>query len=176
MERGIVENRGTATVAVVFGVSGCGKTEIGQRVARACGWTFIDADDLHTPENIRKMQAGEPLCDSDRWPWLAILRERIEAELAAGRSAVLACSALKQIYRDRLTVDPKRVRFFYLKTPSAVLERRLQGRRGHFFDPGLLYSQLQTLEEPAASAIVIDASVDREAVTAAIRARLTEAG
>ncbi|MCS4505862.1 gluconokinase [Arhodomonas aquaeolei] len=168
-----MKERGTATVAVIFGVSGCGKTEIGRRVAAACGWSFIDADDLHTPANIRKMQAGEPLCDSDRWPWLATLRERIEAELNAGRSAVLACSALKQVYRDRLTVDPKRVRFFYLKTPSALLERRLQGRRGHFFDPGLLYSQLQTLEEPTAIASVIDASVSREAVTAAIRARLT---
>ncbi|HKJ94396.1 MAG TPA: gluconokinase [Gammaproteobacteria bacterium] len=157
-----------AIVAVVFGVSGSGKTEIGRRLANVMGWPFIDADDLHPQSNIRKMRAGQPLEDADRWPWLDILRQRIERQLSDGRSAVLACSALKQAYRDRLAADPARVRFFYLKTPRAVLEQRLRDRRGHFFDPRLLDSQLETLEEPTAGATVVDAALAPEEVVAGI--------
>lgn len=159
-------------VAVVFGVSGSGKTEIGRRLAHALGWGFMDADDLHPEGNIRKMREGIPLGDADRWPWLDILRDRIAEELSAGRSAVLACSALKRAYRERLAADPDRVRFFYLKTPRSVLEQRLRDRRGHFFDPRLLESQLQTLEEPRDGATVVDASAAPDEVVARIRAAL----
>ena len=156
-------------VAVVFGVSGCGKTEVGRRLAEVLGWDFMDADDLHPPGNIQKMRSGIPLDDNDRFPWLDILRARLQAHLEAGRPVVLGCSALKQVYRDRLTVDPQKVRFVFLKTPREELERRLQSRQHHFFDPRLLDSQLSTLEEPGAEAIIVETRMSLDEVVAAAR-------
>lgn len=142
-------------IAVLMGVSGSGKTTVGQALAVRLGWEFLDADDFHPPANREKMARGVPLDDTDREPWLdalaAVLRERRES----GRSVVLACSALKETYRDRLRVGPD-VRFVYLKGDFALLRRRLASRHGHYFGPDLLASQLATLEEPA-SALVVDA-------------------
>ncbi len=159
-----------AAAAVIFGVSGSGKTLIGTRLATTLGWTFIDADDLHPADNVRKMRQGLPLDDADRWPWLDILRARVLDNLRQGCSTVLACSALKQAYRERLAVDA-RVRFFYLRVQREVLMERLRHRRGHFFNPVLLESQLQTLEPPGADETV-DAGATPDKVVREIRRRL----
>lgn len=130
-----------------MGVSGSGKTTVGRLLARHLGWTFLDADDLHPPANVAKMQRGEPLSDADRAPWLDALAAALTERLQRGERSVLACSALKQSYRDRLRVD-ERVRFVHLHADPELLRRRLTQRAGHFFAPGLLDSQLDTLEPP----------------------------
>jgi gluconokinase len=134
-------------IVVVFGVSGAGKTTVGELLARELGWRFLEADDFHPPENIEKMRSGRPLNDEDRWPWLERLREQIKRSLATGENAVLACSALKRAYRDRLQVNEK-VKFVFLRGDYEVVEKQLRSRHGHFMDPGLLQSQFDDLEEP----------------------------
>lgn len=135
---------------IVMGVSGAGKTIVGQTLARAIGWTFADADDFHSAENKAKMHRGIGLTDADRAPWLASLRAHLERELAAGHRIVLACSALKQAYRESLTPPGTTggVRFVYLRVPRSVLHQRLADRHHAFATPALLDSQLATLEEP----------------------------
>jgi len=139
-----------------MGVAGSGKTTLGVRVAKTLAWEFADGDDFHPAANIEKMAHGIPLTDSDRAPWLATLRRLIEDWLAAGKSGVLACSALKATYREELKID-SRVIFVYLKASPEVLLERLGARSGHYMKPGMLESQLATLEEPA-DAIVVDVS------------------
>lgn len=134
-------------IIIVFGVSGAGKTTVGELLARELGWPFLEADDFHPPANIEKMRSGRPLNDEDRRPWLDSLREQIKRSLAAGENAVVACSALKRAYRDRLRVDEK-VKFVFLHGDYALVEKQLRSRRGHFFDPDLLQSQFDDLEEP----------------------------
>jgi gluconokinase len=134
-------------IVVLMGVAGSGKTTIGERLAQGQGWPFFDADDFHSPENKEKMRRGLGLTDADREPWLAALRARIDEFLAAGRSAVFACSALKQAYRDRLQAGPE-VRFVYLKGSFELFEGRLASRPGHYAGPSLLRSQFAALEEP----------------------------
>lgn len=139
-----------------MGVAGSGKTTLGVRVAKTLAWEFADGDDFHPAANIEKMAHGIPLTDSDRAPWLATLRRLIEDWLAAGKSGVLACSALKATYREELKID-SRVVFVYLKASPEVLLERLRARSGHYMKPGMLESQLATLEEPG-DAIVVDVS------------------
>jgi gluconokinase len=131
-----------------MGVAGVGKTTVGRLVAERFGWTFLDADDLHPPENVAKMARGEGLTDADRAPWLAAVREVIEARLAEDAPAVLACSALKRAYRDALGRDDGRVRFVWLDAPDEVVRGRLADRAGHFADEALLPSQRAALEPP----------------------------
>lgn len=166
-----MKGEGGAGAAVIFGVSGSGKTLIGSRLASALGWSFIDADDLHPPANVRKMRQGLPLDDADRWPWLDVLRARLRDNLSRQHSTVLACSALKQAYREHLAFDA-RVRFFYLRVERAELVHRLRSRRGHFFNPVLLDSQLSTLEPPGHSD-TIDAGAPPERIVREIRRRLS---
>ena len=158
-------------IALLMGVSGSGKTTVGEPLARKLGWRFIDADDLHPPANVAKMSRGVPLEDADRWPWF----DRIVAEMrrltAAGESAVIACSALKQAYRDRLATGGD-VRFVYLKGDIATIEPRLERRSGHFMPPSLLPSQFATLEEPR-EAIVVDIRKPVTEQVAAIARSLT---
>jgi gluconokinase len=142
------------TVLVIMGVSGSGKTTIAQALARRLNFEFIEGDEFHSRANREKMHSGIPLTDDDRKPWLAALRSRIVAMLARKGNAVLTCSALRQSYRDALAMPG--VRFIYLKVSEAVVRERLARRRGHFFNPALLESQLATLEEPR-DAIVVDA-------------------
>jgi gluconokinase len=149
-----------------MGVSGAGKTTIGQALAAALGWPFVEADELHPPANVAKMARGEPLDDADRAPWL----EAVAARMRALDDGVIACSALRERYRDVLRVRPD-VRFILLDVPRALLEQRLAARRGHFMPPSLLPSQLATLERPA-DAIVIDGAPPVAAQVAAIRAAL----
>jgi gluconokinase len=142
-----------------MGVTGSGKTTVGQALAESLQWQFADADDFHPASNVAKMRAGIPLDDADRAPWLAALRTQIDKWLHAGTNAVLACSALKQAYRDELVVSPG-VRIVYLRARSDLIEERLKERHGHYMDPNLLPSQFSTLEEPMDALVVdVDASV-----------------
>jgi gluconokinase len=158
-------------IVVVMGVTGAGKTVVGQRLAAALGAEFIDGDDYHPPENVAKMRAGTPLADDDRWPWLARLNDVLRSRAAGGRSAVLACSALKAVYREALLEELPDARVVLLRGAKPLIASRLAARRGHYMDPGLLESQFATLEEPA-DAIVADVSDTPEAIVEAVRREL----
>ena len=134
-------------IIVIFGVSGAGKTTVGKMLAEQLGWRFLEADDFHPAANIEKMRNGHPLTDEDRWPWLDGLRKQIERPLFAGENAVLACSALKRAYRDRLRVSDE-IKFVFLRGDYALVEKQLRSRRGHFMNAALLQSQFDDLEEP----------------------------
>lgn len=150
-------------IVILMGVAGSGKTTIGRRLAQDLNWESFDADDFHPAANVEKMRRGEPLTDDDRVSWLAALRGLLERQT----SAVLACSALKKAYRERLTG----ARFVYLKADRSLLERRLDERHGHFFNPELLDSQLAALEEPG-DAVIVDAGNDPNVIVQAIRREL----
>jgi gluconokinase len=134
-------------IVVVCGVAGVGKTTVGQLLAKELSWEFYDADDFHPVENIDKMRRGIPLTDEDRGPWLERLRQLIEHCIKAEMNAVLACSALKKAYRDRLRVSED-VKFVFLRASRARIAAQLQERRGHFVDAAILDSQFDDLEEP----------------------------
>jgi gluconokinase len=154
-------------IVVLMGVCGCGKTTIGGVLAGQTGWPFLDADDFHPPANVGKMRAGIALTDDDRWPWLDRLAAEMAAINARGGNAILACSALKQAYRDRLARGGD-VRFVYLKGDRATIEPRLTARAGHYMPASLLESQLAALEEPA-NATIVDIRTPVPAQVAAIR-------
>jgi carbohydrate kinase (thermoresistant glucokinase family) len=154
-------------IVLVMGVSGVGKTTIGAALARALGARFIDADDHHPAENVAKMKAGIPLEDADRWPWLA----RLNQELKTHRSAVLACSALKEAYRRRLREGLEDFTIVYLHGTPGLIRARMETRRHRYMPAALLDSQLATLEPPA-DAIAIDVAAPLEASVAAIVSRL----
>lgn len=134
---------------VVMGVSGSGKSSLAAELARAEGWDFLEGDRMHPPANVARMRAGIPLTDADRRPWLEHLAASIAQHLREGRSVVVACSALRRGYRDRLRQAGPTLRFVYLQVPREELARRMQARQ-HFMPVSLLDSQLATLEEPAA--------------------------
>ena len=158
-------------VVIVMGVTGAGKTTVGRALAESLGWEFHDGDELHSEESKRKMHRGIALDDADRAPWLAALRKLIQSMLTEGRNGVVACSALKQSYRDEIVVDPNLVKVVYLKGSKELIAERLRGRTGHFMNPDLLQSQFDTLEEPR-DAIVVDISGAPEAIVNEIRSRL----
>ena len=149
---------------VVMGVSGCGKTTVGERLSEVLGWPFDEGDRFHPAANIAKMSAGIPLEDADRWPWLEILAARIAAKEAAGTASLLSCSSLKRRYRDLLRTGAPRVFFLHLHGDRAVLAARLAARRDHFFPPRLLDSQFAALEPlaPDEAGIVVDVASDTE--------------
>jgi gluconokinase len=155
-------------VIVPMGVAGSGKTTIGESMAAALGWEFRDADEFHPPENVAKMAAGIPLTDEDRQPWLESIRSYIERMLRRDEPAIVSCSALRAAYRDKLRVDPARVKLVHLSGDAALIRQRLEGRAGHFMKPEMLTSQLQTLEPPA-HALTIDVSLRPADIVAAIR-------
>jgi len=160
-------------IVILFGVSGSGKTTIGKLLAEQLGWRFYEADDFHPRANIEKMRSGRPLTDEDRWPWLKLLREQITRSLAAKENAVLACSALKRVYRERLCVSND-VKFLFLRGDYALIERQLRRRRGHFMNPVLLQSQFADLEEPRPNedAITIELGRTPEELAEEIKAKL----
>ena len=133
-----------APLVVVMGVSGAGKSTVGIALAGLLGVGFMDADALHPPANVAKMAAGTPLTDADRWPWL----DRVGAALADARETglVVACSALKRAYRDRIRAAAPAARFVHLDVPRAMLAKRVTARPDHFMPASLLDSQLETLE------------------------------
>lgn len=155
-------------VIVLMGVSGSGKTTVGEQLAEALGWPFHEADDYHPPENKRKMRDGIPLTDEDRRPWLLALRKVIEDAVARGAGAVVTCSALKAAYRELLAGELPDVRFVLLHGPRDLIAERLADRQGHFMNPDLLDSQIATLEPPR-NALVVDISGTPDEQVEAIR-------
>ncbi|MGX5801054.1 gluconokinase [Bradyrhizobium sp. Arg314] len=148
----------TAPAIVVMGVAGCGKTAVGEALAKALGADFIEGDRLHPPENVGRMARGEPLTDALREGWLDAIGERIATSVAGGRKAVAACSALKRGYRARLSRFCPGIVFLYLKIDRETAWRRVASRKGHFMPASLVDSQFATLEEPAADerAVTVD--------------------
>lgn len=136
---------------VLMGVAGSGKTTVGKRVAERLGWRFLDADDFHSRENVEKMRSGRPLTDEDRWPWL----DRLNGMLREDGPAVLACSALRQRYRDRIGAGLDDVRWVHLSGSFELIGARLAARKGHYMPASLLASQFDTLEPPG-NALTID--------------------
>jgi gluconokinase len=139
-------------VIVIMGVTGAGKTTVGQRLAETLGWSFYDADNFHPPENVAHMRAGEALTEAEREPWLDALEALIERVLSEGKRAVLACSALRAGYRDRLRRPAQKglgeVRFVFLRISPEEAKRRVEQRKGHYMPATLVESQFETLEEP----------------------------
>ena len=164
----------TPCALVVMGVSGSGKSTIGESVAKRLHWSYEDGDKFHPASNVAKMSAGEPLTDEDRWPWLQAIADEIDRLAASGARAVIACSALKRAYREILVHGRDDVRIVFLDGAQELIAERLAARKGHFMPPGLLDSQFRTLERPTpdegAVAVSIDAPV--EAIVDDIVARL----
>ena len=159
---------------VVMGVSGVGKTTLGEALAGRLGWDFIDGDALHPAANIAKMKAGVPLTDSDRAPWLDAVAAWIDGQLSAGRAGVVTCSALKRAYRDRLDKGRPSVTFVYIQLDQADVAERMAARQGHFFAPSLLASQFADLEPPQADepVMVVDGAQPIPAQVDAVVARV----
>jgi gluconokinase len=155
---------------VLMGVAGSGKTVVGGKAAQQLGWEFLDADDYHPPANVEKMHRGEPLNDADRKPWLERLHEELQKHLAAGKSVILACSALKDAYRKIIKNHLGGVEFVYLHVDHVVVAERLAKRTQHFFPKELLDSQFETLETPS-DAIEINANLEIDQVVAEVVAQ-----
>ena len=147
----------TAPRLVIMGVSGCGKSTVGERLAQRLGVPFLEGDALHPPHNVALMAAGTPLTDADRADWLDAIAERLSG-LQTDEGMVVSCSALKRMYRDRLRAATSDLQFVHLHGDPALLATRLAQRQGHYMPPALLLSQLETLEIPSAdeSALSLD--------------------
>lgn len=158
---------------VVMGVSGSGKTVIGAALARALSVEFVEGDDYHSPENVKRMASGIPLTDDDRAVWLRSLAARLREAKDAGTGLVMSCSALKRSYRDILRAEAGELRFIYLKGQRALIAERIAGRRGHYMPTSLLGSQFAILEEPSPDehAWVCDISESPQDLVAALVAR-----
>ncbi|MBD0258268.1 MAG: gluconokinase [Cytophagales bacterium] len=156
---------------ILFGVTGAGKTTIGLLLAAELGWPFYDADDFHPAANVEKMRQGIPLTDGDRKPWLESLHHLIKTSLDEGKPGVLACSALKESYREYLDVG-EGVKYVYLRGDFAVIQQRLAGRVGHYMNPALLRSQFDALEEPRRGETIVSVSQPPAAVVGEIREKL----
>jgi len=149
---------------IVMGVSGSGKSTIGEKLAQRLGWAYEDGDRFHPKSNVAKMSAGQPLTDEDRWPWLRAIADEIDRVCGSGGHLVIGCSALRRAYRDILVHGRSDVRFVYLQGSQPLIASRLAQRKGHFMPPELLASQFRTLEPPGADenpvTVPIEASVD----------------
>jgi len=158
-----------------MGVCGSGKTTLGESLAWRLGWTFVEGDRLHPQANVAKMSAEQPLDDADRWPWLDAIAAAISDDERHGRQAVAACSALKKSYRERLTAGAGPLLFVFLDGSPALLGERMAARRGHYMPPGLLASQLATLEPPGGdeNALTLDAALAPETLVEHICAALS---
>ena len=154
-----------------MGVTGCGKSTVGALLAKDCGWAFHDADDYHPAQNVAKMKRGAPLTDADRWPWLETLNALLLDSEAQDKSLALACSALRQVYRDRLARGCASVRFVFLDGEPELIRARLATRRGHYMNPQLLDSQFAILERPQ-DALQLDAASSPVELVRTIRAAL----
>lgn len=154
-------------VIILMGPMGCGKTRIGRCLSGKTGWTFYDGDDFHPPQNVEKMRAGIALTDEDRLPWLVGLRGQIDTWLNKKENSILACSALKQAYRDILGVDQKQITTVYLKGSYELLKSRIANRHHAYMPDRLLKSQLDSLEEPQ-DGLWVDISLKPEEIVTQI--------
>lgn len=157
-------------IVLIMGVAGAGKTTVGTLLAGQLGWEFADADNFHSAENVEKIRRGLGLTDEDRVPWLRDLRAAMVGWIADARNVVLACSALKESYRQQLMVGPG-VRLVYLQGTREVIAERLRARHGHFAGEQLLASQLAILEEPR-DAVVVSVDGHSEEIATALREML----
>lgn len=160
-----------------MGVSGTGKSSVAAALAKMLGVPWVDGDDLHVPEAVARMRAGQPLADADRWPWLDRIGASLADRTAAPHGVLVACSALRRAYRDRLRAASPGLQFVFLDGPPALIRQRMAQRTGHYMPPALLESQLQTLEPPDASEPdVLHASVDMPVslIVADVGARLLQ--
>jgi len=155
---------------VVMGVAGVGKTTVARDLSRLMGWTFAEGDAFHPEVNLDKMSSGHPLTDEDRWPWLRLIGEWMSHEIAAGRSGIVTCSALRRAYRDLLREGRPEVVFCHLAAEEDLVANRIGSRQDHFMPPSLLHSQYDTLEplEPGEPGVVV--SVDGSAAEVLARA------
>ncbi|HEY4688526.1 MAG TPA: gluconokinase [Anaerolineae bacterium] len=151
-------------IIIVMGVSGSGKTTVGRLLAQRLGWPFYDGDDFHPAANIAKMRSGIPLTDEDRANWLTTLADLLRSLIADGRSAVLACSALRRAYRDQLRVASTAVQFVYLKGSYDLIVERMSSRSTHYMKPNMLASQFAALEEPRGDALTVDITLPPEEI------------
>ncbi|MFN6568797.1 gluconokinase [Dendronalium sp. ChiSLP03b] len=158
-------------IILVMGVSGSGKTTVGKLLADSLHWEFSDADAFHSLENVEKMRRGIPLTEADRMPWLQNLQTAIKQWLQDNKDVVLACSALKQSYRQFLTLDSERIKLVYLKGAYELIQQRLQQRQNHYMSEKLLGSQFETLEEPL-DTIHMDVAQTPQAIVQNIRMTL----
>jgi carbohydrate kinase (thermoresistant glucokinase family) len=161
----------SSMVLILIGPMGCGKTTIGKMLAGKLGWSFFDGDDFHPRENVEKMQAGVALTDEDRKVWLDTLHSNIVNWLKQGQNTILACSALKQAYRNLLGVDQQKVKTVYLKGSYELLRRRIDERQHRYMSKDLLRSQLGTLEEPG-DGLTVDISATPEIIVGIIMKNL----
>jgi len=145
---------------IVMGVSSSGKSSIGKALADRLGWRFADGDDFHPPANVEKQRAGQPLTDEDRWPWLQSIADEIDRVAADGGKLVVACSALKRVYRELLVHGRHDIRIVYLDGSKELIGKRMAARKNHFMPPSLLDSQFKTLEVPGPDEHVIAVSID----------------
>jgi len=167
-----------AAAIIVMGVSGSGKSTIGALLAEALGWPFADADGFHPAANVAKMASGQPLTDEDRWPWLDAIAAHIATARAVGQPVVVACSALRRAYRDRLRAGHRDLVFLHLVGDAGLIACRQAARQGHFMPPSLMASQFATLEDPAgeADAVTVSVQASPHEVVAAALGQLAAAG
>lgn len=160
-------------VLIVMGVSGCGKSTVGQALGECLGWEFRDGDAFHPASNVAKMKSGAPLTDQDRWPWLDAIARFIHEQRQTDGHAIIACSALKRVYRDRLNGDQGDVVFVHLEGSKQLIEARMAARQNHFMPLGLLDSQFATLEPPAddEKAIAVSVAGSPDEIVAAVLAQ-----
>jgi gluconokinase len=157
----MAESSSLPTALIVMGVSGCGKSTVGEGLSERLGWPFRDGDSFHSPANVAKMHAGIPLTDEDRWPWLAAIAAWIAELRGRGEHGIVACSALRRVYRDALRDGHDDVRFVYLEGSKELIASRLALRKDHFMPPSLLDSQFATLEPPRGDERPITVSIDQ---------------
>lgn len=155
-------------IIVLMGVAGSGKTRVGRLLADRLGWQFFDADDFHPSQNVARMRSGVALSDAHREPWLTDLRALLLSLQAEGADAVLACSALRSQFRERLRAGIQNLHYAYLRAKPQLIAGRLVARTGHFMPPDLLESQFETLEEPE-DALLLDASEPPDSLVSQIR-------
>lgn len=158
-------------IIIVMGVSGSGKTTIGKQLADSLQWEFSDGDSFHSLENVEKMRSGISLTEVDRQPWLQAMQRAIAQWLQTDKNVVLACSALKESYRQLLIVDRTRIKLVYLKGSYQLIQKRLQERKNHYMSEKLLNSQFDVLEEPA-DAIDVDITAPTSVIIQTIKTAL----